>query len=50
MPGCVFIPIICTCTCTQVVDGVITQDGDAFLYGATCVYKDMSTNSKVREI
>ncbi len=26
----------------QLVDGVLTQDGDAFLYGATVIYKDLS--------
>ena len=31
----------------QVVDGVLTQDGDAFLYGATVVYKDLTTAEKV---
>ncbi|KAK2547751.1 Flap endonuclease GEN-like protein 1 [Acropora cervicornis] len=33
----------------QVVDGCITSDGDAFLYGARTVYKDLST-SEVRLI
>lgn len=28
------------------MDGVLTQDGDAFLYGATVVYKDLSTDAK----
>ena len=31
----------------QVVDGCITNDGDAFLYGATTVYRNFTTNSKV---
>ena len=29
---------------SQYVDGVLTQDGDAFLYGANVVYKDLSTD------
>ena len=31
----------------QVVHGVLTEDSDAFLYGATVVYKDLSTDQKV---
>ena len=31
----------------QLVDGVLTQDSDTFLYGATVVYKDLSTSDKV---
>lgn len=31
----------------QVVDGVLTQDSDVFLYGARVVYKDLSTTERV---
>lgn len=34
----------------QVVDGCITNDGDAFLYGAVTVYRNFTTNSKARDI
>ena len=27
----------------QVADGVLTNDSDAFLYGATTVYRDLTT-------
>ena len=35
------------CLFTQVVDGVLTQDSDSFPYGATVVYRDLSTNGQV---
>ena len=28
----------------QVADGVLTNDSDAFLYGATTVYRDLTTD------
>lgn len=31
----------------QIVNGCITNDGDAFLYGATTVYRNFTINSKV---
>ena len=31
----------------QLVNGVLTQDSDTFLYGATVVYKDLSINERV---
>lgn len=31
----------------QIVGGCITNDGDAFLYGATTVYRNFTINSKV---
>lgn len=33
-----------------VVDGCITNDGDAFIYGARTVYRNFNMNSKVREV
>ena len=38
---------MCVHKIIQLVDGVLTQDSDAFLYGATVVYRDISTNEKV---
>ena len=32
---------------SQVVDGVLTDDNDAFLYGAKTVYCELSANEKV---
>ncbi len=32
----------------QIVDGVLTQDTDAFLYGATVVYRDLTITEKVQ--
>lgn len=29
------------------VDGCVTNDGDAFLYGAETVYKNLTINTKV---
>ena len=37
-----------TVTISQVVDGVITEDSDALLYGALVVYKQLSTSERVR--
>ena len=34
----------------QIVDGCITNDGDAFLYGARTVYKDLCISGKVRHL
>ena len=38
---------IIMCYFMQAVHGVLTQDSDAFLYGATVVYRDLSTDQKV---
>lgn len=47
--GCTSIGNIFFCNgLLQLVDGVLTEDSDAFLYGACTVYKDLSTNEKVR--
>ena len=35
------------CGIVQVVDGVLTDDNDAFLYGAKTVYCELSANEKV---
>ena len=32
----------------QVTDGVLTNDSDAFLYGANTVYRDLTTSERVR--
>ena len=32
---------------SQVADGVLTNDSDAFLYGATTVYRDLHTTERV---
>ena len=39
--------ILCIQSIFQLVDGVLTQDSDTFLYGATVVYKDLTTLKKV---
>ena len=40
--GCAFLDL------HGVVDGCITNDGDAFLYGAQTVYKNFNMNTKVQ--
>lgn len=45
---CLFVSLLMFTDCIpgmyplQIVDGVLTQDSDAFLYGATVVYKDFT--------
>ena len=39
---------VCVMTVSQLVDGVITEDSDVFLYGALVVYKQLSTGERVR--
>jgi len=34
----------------QLVDGCVTNDGDAFLYGALTVYRNFTMNPKVRTV
>ena len=34
----------------QLVDGVITEDSDALLFGATVVYRHFSCDKKVRHV
>ena len=51
-------PAYCTMSCVssslpplppphQLVDGVLTEDSDAFLYGARAVYRGLSTTERV---
>ncbi len=39
--ACAYLNLIGQC------DGIITNDSDAFLYGARCVYRNFSSDKKV---